>query len=46
MKKSISDGAIEPWAKTSTLYYAQTLASFANTMVSLLMKNGQNSQRK
>ena len=29
MKKSISDGAIEPWAKTTTLYYAQTLASLA-----------------
>ena len=28
-KKSISDGAIEPWAKTTTLYYAQTLASLA-----------------
>ena len=28
-KKSISDGAIEPWSKSSTLYYAQTLASIA-----------------
>ena len=28
-KKSISNGAIEPWAKTTTLYYAQTLASLA-----------------
>ncbi len=28
-KKSISDGAIEPWAKSSSLYYAQTLASLA-----------------
>ena len=28
-KKSILDGAIEPWAKTTTLYYAQTLASLA-----------------
>ncbi len=28
-KKSISDGAIEPWSKTSTLYYAQTLSSLA-----------------
>ncbi len=28
-KKSIADGAIEPWAKTTTLYYAQTLASIA-----------------
>ncbi len=28
-KKSISSGAIEPWAKTTTLYYAQTLASLA-----------------
>ena len=28
-KKSISDGAIEPWAKTTTLYYAQTLASIS-----------------
>jgi excinuclease ABC subunit A len=26
-KKSIADGAIEPWAKSTTLYYAQTLAS-------------------
>ena len=28
-EKSIADGAIEPWAKTTTLYYAQTLASLA-----------------
>ena len=28
-KKTISDGAIEPWAKTTTLYYAQTLASLS-----------------
>jgi len=28
-KKSISDGAIEPWSKSSSLYYAQTLASLA-----------------
>jgi len=28
-KKSIADGAIEPWSKSSTLYYAQTLASLA-----------------
>jgi len=28
-KKSIADGAIEPWAKTTTLYYAQTLASLS-----------------
>ena len=28
-KKSIADGAIEPWSKSSTLYYAQTLSSIA-----------------
>ncbi len=28
-KKSIADGAIEPWAKSTTLYYAQTLSSIA-----------------
>ncbi len=28
-KKSLQDGAIEPWAKSTTLYYAQTLASIA-----------------
>jgi len=28
-RKSIADGAIEPWSKTTTLYYAQTLASIA-----------------
>jgi len=28
-KKTIADGAIEPWSKSSTLYYAQTLASLA-----------------
>ena len=28
-RKSIADGAIEPWAKSTTLYYAQTLASIA-----------------
>ena len=28
-KKSIADGAIEPWSKSISLYYAQTLASLA-----------------
>ena len=28
-RKSIADGAIEPWSKSTTLYYAQTLASLA-----------------
>tara|TARA_B100000315_G_scaffold260690_1_gene324127 strand:- start:2807 stop:5686 length:2880 start_codon:yes stop_codon:yes gene_type:complete len=28
-KKSIADGAIEPWSKSTSLYYAQTLASLA-----------------
>tara|TARA_B100001123_G_scaffold56032_2_gene59758 strand:- start:58 stop:2034 length:1977 start_codon:yes stop_codon:yes gene_type:complete len=28
-KKSIQEGAIEPWAKSSTLYYAQTLSSIS-----------------
>ena len=28
-KKSIGDGAIDPWSKSTTLYYAQTLASIA-----------------
>ena len=28
-KKSIADGAIEPWSKSTTLYYAQTLAAIA-----------------
>ena len=28
-KKTISDGAIEPWSKSSSLYYAQTLTSIA-----------------
>ena len=28
-KKSISDGAIEPWSKSTSLYYAQTLSSLA-----------------
>ncbi len=28
-KKSLSDGAIEPWSKSTTLYYAQTLASLS-----------------
>ena len=28
-KKSLAEGAIEPWAKSTTLYYAQTLASLA-----------------
>ena len=31
-KKTIADGAIEPWSKSSSLYYAQTLASIANIM--------------
>ena len=28
-KKSIADGAVEPWAKSTSLYYAQTLSSLA-----------------
>ena len=28
-KKSLADGAIEPWAKSTTLYYAQTLTSLS-----------------
>jgi len=28
-KKTIQDGAIEPWSKSSTLYYVQTLSSLA-----------------
>ncbi|MAH53420.1 MAG: excinuclease ABC subunit A [Candidatus Pelagibacter sp.] len=28
-KKSLADGAIEPWSKTTSFYYAQTLASLA-----------------
>jgi len=28
-KKSLSDGAIEPWSKSTSLYYAQTLSSLA-----------------
>ena len=28
-KKTLAEGAIEPWAKSSTLYYAQTLASLS-----------------
>jgi len=28
-KKTITEGAIQPWAKSSTLYYVQTLASLA-----------------
>jgi len=28
-KKTIANGAIEPWSKSTTMYYAQTLASLA-----------------
>jgi excinuclease ABC subunit A len=28
-KKNLQDGAIEPWSKSTSLYYAQTLASIA-----------------
>ena len=28
-KKSIADGAVEPWSKSSTMYYAQTLSSLS-----------------
>ena len=28
-KKTLAEGAIEPWAKSTTLYYAQTLSSLA-----------------
>ena len=31
-KKSLQDGAVEPWAKSTSLYYAQTLASLAKTL--------------
>ena len=31
-KKSIAQGAIQPWAKTTTLYYAQTLTSLSKTL--------------
>jgi len=29
VKKTLQEGAIEPWAKSTSLYYAQTLASIA-----------------
>ncbi len=29
IKKTLAEGAIEPWAKSTTLYYAQTLASLS-----------------
>ena len=29
IKKSLQDGAIEPWAKSTSMYYAQTLSSLA-----------------
>ena len=29
IKKSLQDGVIEPWSKSTSLYYAQTLASIA-----------------
>ena len=29
IKKSLAEGAIEPWSKSTSLYYAQTLASLA-----------------
>jgi len=29
IKKSLQDGTVEPWAKSTSLYYAQTLASIA-----------------
>ena len=45
-KKSIAQGAIQPWAKTTTLYYAQTLTSLAKHYNFLWMKNGQNYQKK
>ena len=28
-KKSLQDGAVEPWAKSTSMYYAQTLSSLA-----------------
>ena len=28
-KKSIADGAIQPWSKSTSMYYAQTLASLS-----------------
>ena len=31
-KKSIADGAIEPWAKSTTLYYAPNLSLYCKTL--------------
>ena len=31
-KKSLQDGAIEPWAKSTSMYYAQTLSFNSKTL--------------
>ena len=45
-KKSLQDGAIEPWAKSTSLYYAQTLASIAKHYKISMTDHGEKFQRK
>ena len=44
--KSLSDGAIEPWSKSTSMYYAQTLSSIAKHYKFDLEPNGKNFQKK
>ena len=45
-KKSLQDGVIEPWSKSTSLYYAQTLASIAKHYKISLVEPGKKFQKK
>ena len=48
-KKSLQDGVIEPWAKSTSMYYAQTLSSLAKhykfSLIRSLEKNSKKNSR-
>jgi len=46
IKKSLSEGAIEPWSKSSSLYYAQTLSSLAKHYKFSLSESWKNLPKK
>ena len=44
--KSLQDGVIEPWSKSTSLYYAQTLASIANIIKFHYLNPGKSYRKK
>ena len=45
-KKSLQDGVIEPWSKSTSLYYAQTLGSIKNIIKFQCLSHGKKFQKK